>query len=346
MIATASAADRGSSAHMRQVSAPLSHESPAIRRGSRPAMHGVLVTFRRPGAIAIMLDRLAAQQRPLDTLVVVDNDPAESARPSVEGLAGAGDDAVAGAPGPSITYLAAGANLGPAGGIALGMRAVLRHASDDDWVVSLDDDDPPGWPDLLARLEAVGDRVRAGDPRVGAVGMVGGRFSARRARAVRVPDGELTGAVPVDWIAGNQFPVYSVAALRAVGVFDERLFFGFEELDYGLRLGAAGYNVYVDGDLWRRERERAGRLGLDPTPARGLDQVHWRRYYSLRNMIYILRKQHEGRGALRLAARSLAKPVANLPRQPRNALRHLGLNARAIADAYRGRMGLTVEPGG
>lgn len=287
-----------------------------------------------------MLDRLAAQERPLDSLIVVDNDPAESARTAVEALA------TGGAPnGPSVRYVAAGSNIGPAGGIAVGMREVLGQAADVDWVVSLDDDDPPEWPDVFARLAALGHRLRADDPRVGAVGIVGGRFSARRARAVRVPDDELAGAVPVDWIAGNQFPVYSVAALRHVGVFDERLFFGFEELDFGLRLRAAGYGLYVDGDLWRRAREVAGRLGLDPSPSRALDDTSWRRYYSLRNMIYILRKQGAGAGAARLAARSLAKPVANAPRQPGQAWRHLVFNARAITDAYRGRMGRTVEPG-
>lgn len=305
----------------------------------------MLVTFRRPEAIATMLARLADQERGLDTLVVVDNDPAESARTAVERAAATWAAASAGHASPAVRYVAAGANIGPAGGIARGMRTVLEHAADADWVVSLDDDDPPPWPDVLARLVELGGRLRATEPRVGAVGMVGGRFSLAQARSVRVPDDELDGAVPVDWIAGNQFPVYSVTALRAVGVFDERLFFGFEELDYGLRLVAAGWTIHVDGDLWRRARTAAGRLDLDPQPSRGLDQPGWRRYYSLRNMLYILRKQGAGGGAVRLAARSLAKPVANLPRDPRNAVQHLRLNARAIADAYRDRMDLTVPPG-
>ena len=326
------------------MSAQLADAPPPTRHGDGPtasALHGVLVTYRRPAAIATMLDCLAAQDRPLDSLVVVDNDTAESARAAVEAVAAAG-----GSPGPPVRYIAAGANLGPAGGIALGMRTVLDGAAaDDDWVISLDDDDPPTWPDVFGRLAALGVRLRAEDLRVGGVGIVGGRFSPAGPGAVRVPDGELDGDVSVDWIGGNQFPVYSVAALRDVGVFDERLFFGFDDLDFGLRLGAAGYRLYVDGDLWRRARAAADRLGLDPSPSRGLDDTSWRRYYSLRNMIYILRKQGAGAGAVRLAARSLAKPMANVPRQPRQAWRHLAFNARAITDAYRGRMGLTVEPG-
>ena len=303
------------------------------------ALHGVLVTYRRPGALAEMLVRLGDQERRLDTLVVVDNDPDESARAAVAAFAGQPT-----APG-RVDYLPAGANTGPAGGIALGMRSALDHATDDDWVVSLDDDDPPPSVDVFAELERLGRDLRAGGERVGGVGIVGGRFSPDRARAVRVPDAELGGTVRCDWIGGNQFPFYAVGALREVGVFDERLFFGFDDLDFGLRLGAAGYGVFAHGELWHRERTRAGRLGVTPQPSVGLEDPSWRRYYSTRNMIYILRNQGHPRGVARLVARSVAKPLVNLPRHPRVAARNLALNTRAIADAFRGRMGLTVSPG-
>ena len=48
---------------------------------ARPgALHGVLVTYRRPVEVAEMLRRLDDQVRRLDTLVVVDNDPAAGCR--------------------------------------------------------------------------------------------------------------------------------------------------------------------------------------------------------------------------------------------------------------------------
>jgi len=311
------------------------------RRG--PALHGVLVTYRRPAELAEMLDRLGDQERRLDTLVVVDNDPEASARATVSTFA-----AQPGAPA-RVDYVAAGANTGPAGGIARGMRAVLAHAADDDndddLVVSLDDDDPPPSVEVLAQLERMARDLRHRGENVGGVGIVGGRFSPDRARAVRVPDGELVGAVRCQWIGGNQFPCYAVGALREIGVFDERLFFGFDDLDFGLRLGAAGYGVFAHGDLWRRERQRAGRLAVTPQPSRDLGGLSWRRYYSTRNMLYILRNRGHRRGVARLVARSVGKPLANLPRHPTMAVRHLALNARAIADAYRGRMGMTVDPG-
>jgi GT2 family glycosyltransferase len=306
-----------------------------------PALHGVLVTYHRPGDLVAMLDGLAQQERRLDTLVVVDNDPGESAR---EVLA---KQVTAGTPeGTAITYVAAGTNLGPAGGTALGMRHVLAHAGDRDWLVALDDDNPPRTPSVLGDLERFATRLRDDDPRVGGVGLVGGRFSPALGRGVRVPDSELSGAVPADWIGGNNLPVYSVHAIRTVGVFDERLFFGFDDLEYGLRLRGAGFDLYAHGTLRYGERAATGRLALDVRPDRTVGDATWRRYYSLRNLLHILHQRGDRRGEARLIARALGKPVANLPRQPRLSVADPALNSRAILDAYRGRMGLTVRPAG
>ena len=221
-------------------------------------LHAVLVTYRRGPQLRDYLTALAAQQRQLDTLLVVDNDPDESARwtldaPELSAV--------------SVDYLATGDNVGPAGGIARGMQAVLPRASDDDWLITLDDDDPPRTPELLGELERFGNDLRASDPTVGLVGLVGGRFDEERGRFVPTADDDLHGPVASSWIGGNNLPFYSVRAVREVGVFDERLFINMEELDYGLRLLDHGFTIWAHGDLWRREREHHDRIGIDRAPA-------------------------------------------------------------------------------
>lgn len=300
-----------------------------------PELHGVLVTFKRAEHLAATLQRLAEQERSLDTLVVIDNDQAQSARTVVER-----HNHVA----PTVAYLPAGENLGPAGGIALGMQHALIHAAADDWLVLLDDDDPPREPDDFRLLEDLGTRLRRNDPKVAAVGASGTHFDLATARVRRVPDHDLVGAVATACIGGNQLPFYSVHAVRAVGPFDGRLFFGLDDLEYGLRLWAAGYAVYAHGELWSRNREHHNRLGMETPPSRTLDEPGWRRYYSLRNLIVILRRHGHHVSALRLAALSIAKPLFNLPRHPALAVRHLRLCSRAITDAYLGRLGMTVPP--
>ena len=299
-------------------------------------LFGVLVTYRQPAALPVTLRRIAEQSQPLSGLVVVDNDPSPATRAVVEAhAAGLG----------RLEYVASPENLGPAGGLAVGMERVLDHARPQDWIVLLDDGDPPQWSTMLAELLAFGQAMRATDRRTAGVGLIGARFDWASGRLVRPADSELDGPVAIDYIGGGQFPLYLAEAVRRVGPFSAPLFFGCDDLEYGLRLRAAGYAVYAHGALWREERRRQGRLGLTVQPAAGVSEPSWRRYYSLRNLIAILRSSGNARGALRVTVvTGLAVPALNLVRRPRLAARNLGLNARACLHAWTGRMGRTVEP--
>ncbi len=299
------------------------------------ALHGVLVTYRRSEQLRDFFAALRRQTRSLDSLVVVDNDPRRSARLIVDAH---------GLPATRVEYLASGDNVGCAGGNAIGMRHVLQDATDEGWIITLDDDDPPRSPETIETLGGFAEDMRRADPLVGGVGLCGGRFDLSRGRFGTVSDAELVGPVRSSWVGGNQFPCYSVRAVRTVGVFDERFFINFEDLDYGLRMQDHGFAIYAHGDFWRGERERLGRLTRELVPARSLGDPGWRRYYSLRNLGYILRQRGRRRVALQVSGLGLAKPLYNFPRSPRLAWAHFRLNARAVADAYRGRMGRTVEP--
>jgi GT2 family glycosyltransferase len=251
-----------------------------------------VVTFRRPAELSLTLSRLGAQDRPLERLVVVDNGPTPQAKQAVAGYAAGGHDAV---------YVPARENLGPAGGLAMGMKRISASVDDRDWIVLLDDDTPPYKPSLLAELQGFGDSQVDADPSTGAVGITGARFDWRRRRLVRPRDVELVGPVPLDCIGGNQFPLYRASAIRQVGPMRGELFFSLEELDYGLRLREAGYTLYGCGPLCREQRARQHRLGLGVRPRLGLDEPSWRRYYSLRNLLYILRVRGRTAAAVQVA---------------------------------------------
>jgi glycosyltransferase involved in cell wall biosynthesis len=294
-----------------------------------------MVTYRRPEDLRATLGRLQGQVRPLDHLVVVDN----AADPETESI-------VRSVGGPSDTeYLPMEENLGFAGGVGVGMEHVLRDASDDDWIVVLDDDDPPPFPSAIQELEQFAVTMLHQDPRTAAVGIHGARFDWRRGRIVRVPDKELQGPVVVDYVAGASLPLFRVAAVRDVGPFSRDIFFGLSEVEHGLRLRAGGYSAYAHGDLWRRKRSMVGRMGVSYRPALRLAEVNWRHYYSLRNLIYILRQHGRTGTALRVTlVPGLGKPLANLPLSPRLAVQSLRLNWRACRDGWASRMGRTMEP--
>lgn len=300
---------------------------------AEPRLFGVLVTFRRAEQLASTLTAIADQTRPLDDLVVVDNDPAPETRQIVRTAT------------PAAEYIPSPENLGPAGGIALGMRRLLERAGERDWIMTLDDDDPPPDASTFATLCEFAAEMSECQPPTAAVGLAGARFDRRSGQIVRVGDEDLRGAVAVDCIAGNQFPVYSVAAVRAVGPFRSDLFFGLEELEFGLRLRDAGYALCCPGPAWYDRRVAKGRLGTHLVPSRSLGELTWRRYYALRNLICILRDCGATPAAVRVTlVTGIAKPLANAPRGLRRALQHLHQNVRACRDAWTGRMGRTVEP--
>lgn len=295
----------------------------------------MLVTYQRGEQLREYFASLARQTRPLDRLLVVDNDPDGSAHWILDEH---------GLPSTSVEYESTGENIGPAGGIAFGMKRLLEGANDNDWILTLDDDDPPQSPEMIEVLHDFGEAlVRAGKP-VGGVGLCGGRFDIDQGRFLTVPEDELTGAVNSSWIGGNQLPCYRVSAVREVGVFDPRWFINFEELDYGMRMNDHGYQLFAHGELWRHERDRLGRTNVELAPERRLTSPSWRRYYSLRNLIVLLNERGHRRVGAKVALAALAKPTVNLARSPALAVQHLRLNTRAVLDAYRLRMGRTMTP--
>jgi GT2 family glycosyltransferase len=300
-----------------------------------PRLLGVLVTYRRPGDLQRHLDVLRKQSRRVAHLVVLDNAP-DATNAAI--VAGYGEHA------PAI-YVASAGNAGAAGGIAQGLRATLTHARDDDWIVLLDDDNPPRSDDTLEQLWSF-VRANATDPTVGAIGLTGSRFDRRCGRFVRLRDDELDGALEVDFVGGNQFPMLRVATVRDVGVFRGELFWGLDDLDYGLRMRAAGYRVLVSGELVRWAREFHGRLGLEQAGAAvGTSRRPWRQYYTLRNLIDILRRNELDGVALRvIATRGLGKATVNMLRHPRRDREVWRLSLRAVRDGWRGTLGRTLDP--
>lgn len=298
-------------------------------------LFGVLVTHKRPALLASTLERLIQQDRRLDHVVVVDNEASDNTRSLVARADGVAID---------VEYLPTSENLGFAGGVALGMRHALRSVRDHDWIVLIDDDDPPPRKTTVGEVETFAAEMLASDNRTAAVGLTGGRFDRRRGRISRVPTRELHGAVPVDYVAGGHVPFFLARAVRLVGTFDPSLFFGLSEVEYGLRLRQAGFSLYAHGFLWKEARSHFERSGR---PKYGLSPLHWKRYYSLRNTVYVSRRYGNRLSALRVVTvHGFAKPLVNLPLHPVLASQHLALNARACFDGWTTRMGRRVEPDG
>lgn len=292
-------------------------------------VHGVLVTYRRPEQLARTLDALSRQTRRLDSLVVVDNDPSASA-------AGACEQAAA-------IHLPTYSNLGPAGGLAAGLAHIRILASPQDWVVFLDDDDPPPTHDTIDRLCTYLAETTPAE-QVAGTGLVGARYDRRTGRSRRVPDEDLRGVVSVDWIGGGQCPVYRLDALTAVDAPDASLFFGFDDLDVGLRLREAGWTLHIDAAQWIANRSSHGRLGLaDSTIRRGQGPTPpWRDYYSSRNLLLLAASHGSWTAVAATTARSVGRAVRLGLRRSTWARSRRAW--RGIWDGLRGVRGRQIDP--
>lgn len=288
-----------------------------------PELVAVVVTYRRPTELARTLALLGEQHRRLDQIVVVDNGDGEG-----KAVAEASTAA------PRVHYVAASDNLGPAGGIELGMQEALSVGGPDAWILVVDDDDPPPDAEVLGDLEAALGRWTQRRPRLGGLALAGATLDWHRGRLHAAEPGD------ADYLKSNWFPLYRAAAVRDVGPFDGSLFFGFDDLEFGLRMRAAGWDLIAD-PLGRT-------VPVGPSdPSWWLPRMDWRRYYSLRNLIWILRRHGRAVTAARLAVVvGVAKPLANMARHPRLAIAHLAQNLRAVHDGWRGRLGRTVQPDG
>lgn len=294
-------------------------------------------TCGRQKALGETLRALAAQTRPPDKVVIVDNEASSETMAVIDHFRSEPSSF-------EVELVDAPENLGSAGGWALAIEVALPQAQDQDWLVTLDDDDPPIYNDELEKIFQFAQLQKRQHPKTAGVGISGARFDWRRGFLKRLPDSELSGDVEVDYIANGHVAMYSVAVVKEQGGFRGELFFGQTEVEYCLRLRSIGYRFFAQGELWRRRRIYAGRLATVVRPNRMCSDA-WKKYYSIRNHIFIMLQFRRVDLALKLAfIQVFLKPLYTLPRDPGLAYRGFRLAFRAVKDGFCKNMGKTLLP--
>lgn len=308
-----------------------------MKTGSAPKLIALLPTYGRQQLLLSTLESIMAQTRPPDAFVIVDNEDSDETEAIVEAFREDHRSV-------EVTLVRSPENLGSAGGWALAFDRAVPETSDEDWFVTLDDDDPPIFPDELEKVFQLALSSRDNSKKVAAVGIVGARFNWAKGVLVRPKDFELSGPVEVDYVGSGHGAMYSAAVVRRFGGFRPELFFGFTEVEYCLRLRRDGYQIYAHGDLWRKRRENAGRLGLELRPSR-VCTAKWKKYYSIRNYIFMMVNFGRYDLAIRQAVIQIVlKPLFTAPKDFGLAVRGFRMALRAVSDGFMKRMGQTVTP--
>lgn len=295
-----------------------------------PRVWAVVATYRRPAVLANTLRLLGDQSRPPDSVLVVDN--------------GREADAEALTTSAGATYVRASENVGPAGAFTLGVASVLDWARLGDWILFVDDDDPPTQHDDIARLISMAVRESAIDVRVAGVGLGGSRYLPSRGTFQRLQDADLNGPIDVDTLFGGYLPMYRAGSLAEVKGPDPSFFWGFEEAELGLHLRSRGYRLVVDGERFAKRRASAG-VPLATHPGRTpLEKAGWRRYYSVRNSTALAKRYARWYTVPYVAFGGAAKGCLAMLRMHRPPS-ELMLPLRGAFDGLVGRLGRRVDPG-
>jgi GT2 family glycosyltransferase/glycosyltransferase involved in cell wall biosynthesis len=203
----------------------------------------VVLNYGAPDQTILAVKSLSSSRRPLDEIIVVDNDEAETF------------DGWRRLPA-TAAYVPNGRNLGFSGGMNVGIRAALSRNADAILLVNSDVVLPP---DCVAALERCLEdettgiagpvlRSRSDPRRIASLGM---KYTPATGRMYHLGAGEPKplAALPttdVDAVSGCVMLVKS-AVFREIGVLDEDFFFSFEDLDLCLRARRAGFRSRVAG---------------------------------------------------------------------------------------------------
>jgi rhamnopyranosyl-N-acetylglucosaminyl-diphospho-decaprenol beta-1,3/1,4-galactofuranosyltransferase len=239
----------------------------------------VVVTRHRRELLADSLKMIAAQTRPPEHLIVVDNGPDQPA-----------EQVVADVPIPT-TYLVSHRNLGGAGGFALGMLHALAMGAE--WVWLADDDGRPADETVLATLldEAQHRGLAAVSPVVANMDTPDTlAFPLRRGLTWKRQTSELG----VNFLPGiaSLFngALFRASTLDVIGVPDYRLFWRGDEVEIhrrlvrsGLRFGTSLRATYLHPDGSDEFKPMMGGRFHAQDPGDAI-----KRYYTYRNRGYLL----------------------------------------------------------
>jgi GT2 family glycosyltransferase len=245
---------------------------------------------------------------------------------------------------PHVAVIEAGANLGYAGGNNLGLRHALDAGAR--WMVLVNNDATVAA-DMIDGFErAIAERPRAGilagkvyfADRPSTIWFAGQRVRtllgySGRPRGYDRRDGPRYGRIVDTDRAAGALMAISREAVSAVGLLDEDLFAYVEDVDWALRVRAAGYEVALapDARAWHRVSASTG----------GETRSTHTLYYGVRNTIVVLERHRPlGRPGNALRRCSIVTTFCLYALSRANRRAALAAVLRGLRDARAGRLGM------
>ncbi len=300
----------------------------------------VSVTVTRNAALCLSqhLASLQCQTRPIDQILVVDNDSSDgTAKFLAEHW-------------PSIAVIALSTNEGIAGGLSRGFEFAMERKYDWIWMF---DQDSLVFPDTLSKL-------------LGAYDLASDRDHLALVAPVPVDAATDQVLLPLFWERGGHeetkplsFPDHltfadmvissgSLLRLEAVAMAGpprKDFFMDFVDFEYCLRLRRKGFSVAVVNDCKMLHTVGNSRkvnfCGKNMT---WTTHAPWRGYYKVRNRTYVVWHEMASAGAKWFVLRKLLKQMVGTVLLDSQRVSRVCLMWRGFWDGIRGKLGIRVEP--
>lgn len=289
-----------------------------------------IITFERTSHITETIKAIQSQTLGCSKILVVDNSISHQISETIAEVLNE-----------KISICSLGQNLGPAGAAKIGLQKLADEGCQ--WIYWSDDDDPPADEMVFERLLNLTKKY----PEAGAVGLGGGKFNQWTGRTKRLQNFQLKESDEVDFIPGGKSFLIKAEVVRKGILPSTELFFGFEELDYCLKIKKAGFKLYVDGDYWLEQRRKIGA----GDPAQQFRSNHWgkqlptiRTFYSARNMLYILLKNKLYVAFTFNFLKTVLKAIAGFRFGLTYGKLSWKMNMMALTDFLRGKSGMKDMP--
>lgn len=304
----------------------------AVPASFRQRLAAVVLNYRTPDQTQLAVRSLLASHRPIDDLIVVDNDDPPDSRNDVSPL------------GTRVRWIDTGRNLGFSGGMNVGIRAALASGADRVLLVNSD---------VIVHRDCVEELERCLDSSAGA-GIVGPVVVARSNPSVvntlGVSYAAATGRMRhvgfllptasldlpahrvVDAVSGCAMLI-SRSVFEKIGLLDEDYFFSFEDLAFCLNARRAGFVTLLAGGA-RVDHEGGQSIGA---------QSRRRLYFAARNHLRAADRSSPAAGWLAGAVRGSSIVLLNLAHAVRSPggspWERIAAVIRGTADYLSGRFG-------
>jgi GT2 family glycosyltransferase len=235
-------------------------------------------------------------------------------------------------------------NRGYAGNNNVGIEAALDRGAD--WIFVLNEDTLLA-PDCLAHLVEVGES----DPAIGIVGpmvyhydepntiqsaggLLGPYWTSIHLAKDEPDNGQFSTPHDVDWISGCGIMLRR-AVIEQVGMLDERFFYYWEETEWCIRTGKAGWRIVhvPQAKLWHKGVQRDYRPGPNVT------------YFSTRNHLFMMKKHHAPIAVWIFTWLQISRTLVSWTIKPkwRSKREHRNAMWRGMIDFFHQRLGGPVQ---